>query len=177
MADEKKGNPQMKKEETSIIRIAGKDIAGSYNIPKALNQVKGIGINMAHAIALVAERKHQIKQTTQIGTLDDATIEKLEAIIKEPQKNGIPSFLLNKQREPETNQDMHLVGSDLIVKVKQEIESEIKKQSWRGYRHQYKQKVRGQRTRSTGRTGDTIGVMKSKAVPAPAAKPADAKKK
>ncbi|MGD0511191.1 MAG: 30S ribosomal protein S13, partial [Candidatus Micrarchaeaceae archaeon] len=32
--------------------------------------------------------------------------------------------------------------------------------TWRGFRHQYGQKVRGQSTRSTGRTGITVGVTK-----------------
>ncbi|MDE1827713.1 MAG: 30S ribosomal protein S13 [Candidatus Micrarchaeota archaeon] len=167
-----------KQEELSIVRIAGRDINGAFPIPKALNQVKGIGLNMAHAIATVTERVHNIKKNVQIGSLTEAEIDKLEAVIKEPAKFGIPTYLLNRQREPETNQNMHLVGSDLIVKQKQEIEAEIRKQSWRGYRHQYGQRVRGQRTRSTGRTGDTIGVMKkSAAAGAAPAKPAEDKKK
>lgn len=167
----------MKKNAESIVRLAGKDINGGYPIMKALNQVKGIGLNMARNLSLVADRKLGIRQNTTIGSLDESQMEKLEEIIKEPSKHGIPSFLLNRQREPDTNQDMHLVGTDLIVKVKQEIEAEIKKQSYRGYRHQYGQRLRGQRTRSTGRSGDTIGVMKSKLAPAVAAKPAEGDKK
>ncbi|MDE1856273.1 MAG: 30S ribosomal protein S13 [Candidatus Micrarchaeota archaeon] len=150
----------MQKKEESIVRIAGKDINGSFRIAKALNHVKGIGLNMAHGIALLTERKFGIKMDTQIGSLTDEQIEKVETIIKEPAKFGIPTYMLNRRREPDTNKDMHLVGSDLIVKQKQEIEAEIRRQSWRGYRHQYGQRVRGQRTRSTGRTGETIGVMK-----------------
>ncbi|MGI0141959.1 MAG: 30S ribosomal protein S13 [Candidatus Micrarchaeales archaeon] len=183
MAEERQENKQQARKpqqavEQSIVRIAGKDINGAFPIPKALNQVKGIGLNMAHAIAMMAERTFNIKTTTEIGSLSDQDIEKLETIIKNPEKHKIPIFMLNRQREPETNQNMHLVGSDLIVKQRQEIEAEIRKQSWRGYRHQYKQKVRGQRTRSTGRTGETIGVMKKSAAAAAApAKPADDKKK
>ena len=36
----------------------------------------------------------------------------------------------------------------------------------RGFRHQYGQKVRGQKTRSTGRTGSTVGVVKKSLQPA-----------
>ena len=159
MADEK----HQKKEELSIVRIAGKDINGSYAIPKALNQVKGIGINIAHAIALVAEREFGIKVSTEIGSLSDQDTEKLEGIITEPGKYGIPRFMLNRQRDKDTNVDMHLSGTDLMLRVKQDVEADVRVQSWRGYRHQYRQKVRGQRTRSTGRTGETIGVMKKSA--------------
>ncbi|MDE1825113.1 MAG: 30S ribosomal protein S13 [Candidatus Micrarchaeota archaeon] len=166
------------KKEESIVRIAGRDINGSFPIAKALNQVKGIGLNMARGIALIAERKFDIKTSTQIGSLDDKQVEELESVIKEPAKFGIPTFLLNRQRDTDTNQSMHLVGSDLIVRTRQDIEAEIRSQSWRGFRHQYRQKVRGQRTRSTGRTGETIGVMKKSVAPATAgAKPAEEKKK
>jgi small subunit ribosomal protein S13 len=34
--------------------------------------------------------------------------------------------------------------------------------SWRGYRHAYGLKVRGQRTRSTGRKGKAVGVKVKK---------------
>ena len=179
MAEEKQEKHQahQAKNEQSIIRIAGRDINGSFAIPKALNQVKGIGLNMAHAMTLMVEKNFNIKSSTQIGSLTDEQIDKIESIIKEPAKFGIPTYLLNRQRDKDTNLDMHMAGSDLTVRTRQDIEAEIKVQSWRGYRHQYKQRVRGQRTRSTGRTGDTIGVMKKSVQPATAGKPADDKKK
>ena len=43
---------------------------------------------------------------------------------------------------------------------------------WRGYRHLYGLKVRGQRTRCTGRKGGAVGVAKGgKAAPAKTAAP------
>lgn len=82
---------------------------------------------------------------------------------------------------------MHLVGTDLMVKNKDDVENAIKAQTWRGYRHQFGQKVNGQRSRSTGRTGETMGVTKKKleseikkstqsGESAPAPKKAEAKK-
>ena len=58
---------------------------------------------------------------------------------------------------------MHMIGVDLTVKNRQDVDNMIRIQAWRGHRHQYGQKVRGQRTRSTGRTGATMGVMKKSA--------------
>ena len=40
------------------------------------------------------------------------------------------------------------------------IERDKTTYTWRGFRHTYGQKVRGQRTRSTGRTGMTVGVLR-----------------
>lgn len=157
---EKQPQAPQKKEETSIIRISGKDIAGSYKIEKALNQVKGIGLNLASAIAIAAERHYKIDRNSRIGSLSDEQMAQLEEVIKNPGKEGIPPFMFNRRRDFDTNIDMHLVGSDLIVRTKQDIDADIRNQTWRGFRHQYRQKVRGQKTRSTGRTGETIGVMK-----------------
>ncbi|MGC8538834.1 MAG: 30S ribosomal protein S13 [Candidatus Micrarchaeia archaeon] len=164
---------EAKKATSSIVRIAGRDINGSYKIQKALNQVKGIGINLASSIALVAEKKFNIKKESSIGSLSEDQISKLEAMIKNPSEYGIPSYMLNRRKDSETGKDMHLVGSDLIIKVKQVIDEDVKMQTWRGFRHQYGQKVRGQKTRSTGRTGATVGVMKKTVQAAQAAAKAE----
>jgi len=149
-----------RREEASIVRIAGRDVNGNFKIVKALIQIKGIGNTLAEAIANVAEEKFGIDKSTRIGTLPEDKISNLEDIIKNPLKFGLPEYLLNRRKDRETGESMHLIGSDLTVKVKQDIDYDIKIQTWRGFRHQYGQKVRGQRTRSTGRTGATVGVTK-----------------
>ena len=55
---------------------------------------------------------------------------------------------------------MHLIGSELILKVKADIELMKKIKCWKGIRHSLGLKVKGQRTRTTGRTGVTVGVTK-----------------
>lgn len=160
------------KEATSILRIAGRDIDGKYEIPYALMQIKGIGYNMAHVLAKEIAKSFNISEDTQIGSLSEEQITSLESAIKNPNKIGVPNFLLNRRRDVDTGQDMHLVGTDLTIRVKQDIDNDIRIQTWRGFRHQYRQKVRGQRTRSTGRTGTTVGVIKkSAAAPAAAGAP------
>jgi len=44
--------------------------------------------------------------------------------------------------------------------IRNDIEREKTTGSWRGYRHMYGLKVRGQRTRCTGRKGGAVGVAK-----------------
>ncbi len=162
---------------TSIIRIAGRDINGNFKIVRGLMQIKGIGYSMARALALSYEREYQISQETAMKDLSDPQVAQLEALIKEPQlRKDIPRFMFNRRKDFETGEDIHLVGVDLTVKVRQDIDNMIKIQTWAGHRHQYGQKVRGQRTRSTGRTGATIGVMKKTVVQAQAAAKAEDKK-
>jgi small subunit ribosomal protein S13 len=57
---------------------------------------------------------------------------------------------------------MHLIGSDLLLYARRDIEREIRIGSYRGIRHKLGYKVRGQRTRTTGRLGMTVGVRKKR---------------
>lgn len=164
--EEKKEEPKKVRQETSIVRLAGRDINGSKSIPHALMEIKGIGHTLANAMALSISRVHGISSDTEIGTLSEEQMEKVESVIKDPVNVKIPSYLLNRRKGTETGADMHLVGTDLIVRVKQDIDNDIRNNTWRGFRHRYGQKVRGQRTRSTGRTGATVGVTKKAVVEA-----------
>lgn len=161
-AEEKKPTPRTeeKRSAISIIRIAGRDVDGSLILERALNEVKGIGTTMAHAIVHVAEKQFGIAGSSTIGSLSEAQLSQLEGVIKEPSTHGIPHYLLNRRKDFETGRDVHFVGNDLVFAVGQDIKREQTLKTWRGFRHQYNQKVRGQHTRSTGRTGVTVGVMK-----------------
>ena len=55
---------------------------------------------------------------------------------------------------------MHLLTSDIPFTVRNDIERERITASWRGYRHLSGLKVRGQRTRTSGRKGGAVGVAK-----------------
>jgi small subunit ribosomal protein S13 len=144
----------------SIIRVAGRDVDGSLNIERALSKVKGIGNNLAHHLAIVIESKLGIEKSTQIATLSESQIADVEKVIKDPIANGIPWYAINRNKDAETGKDIHLVSNELVFNSRQDITRDISNKTWRGFRHQYGQKVRGQNTRSTGRTGVTVGVTK-----------------
>jgi len=152
-------NPQAR-EISEIVRIKGRDIKGNLPIRRALPLIKGIGINFAYAICYVLNKNFGISKNAPIGSLSAEQIKKLEEIIDNPTSFGIPSFLVNRRKELNTGKDLHLTGEDLTLKVKMDIEREKQLNTWRGFRHMFGQKVRGQRTRTTGRTGMTVGVMK-----------------
>ncbi|MEM3670025.1 MAG: 30S ribosomal protein S13, partial [Nitrososphaerota archaeon] len=52
------------------------------------------------------------------------------------------------------------VGPDLELNIKENIQREMRIKSWRGVRHSLGLKVRGQRTRTTGRKGGPVGVAR-----------------
>jgi small subunit ribosomal protein S13 len=176
MAEEKRHFKNEDKRATSIIRIAGRDIDGKLKIEDALRRIKGIGSAMAHAMAFTADKKLSIPPTSEIGALNEKQIAQIEGLIKEPSKYAIPQFMLNRRKDFETGKDAHVVGNDLIFSVRQDITRGASLRTLVGSRHQHGQKVRGQHTRSTGRTGATVGVMK-KAAKAGAAPKAEDKKK
>ena len=71
--------------------------------------------------------------------------------------------MLNRRRGPLTGEDKHLLTSDLELTQKMDIERMMRVKSWKGVRHSLGLKVRGQRTRTTGRTGGPIGFSKTAA--------------
>lgn len=148
----------MSREYRHIVRITDKDIDGSLRAVYALKRIQGISVSLANAILKTAGIDPQMRA----GFLTEAEIERIEEIIKDPAKYGIPSWLLNRRKDLETGRDLHLIGADLALSVKMDIERMKEIKSWRGYRHAYGLKVRGQRTRTTGRKGKTIGVKKKK---------------
>jgi small subunit ribosomal protein S13 len=60
----------------------------------------------------------------------------------------------------ETGSNRHLLTSELDFTISNDIEREKSVMSWRGYRHMFGLRVRGQCTRTTGRRGGAVGVKK-----------------
>ncbi len=139
-----------------IVRIIGNDIPGERKLLVGLTQIKGIGHNFATAIATTLK----IDTNSNIGHLTDANVQEIEKLITNPSAANFPSWFLNRQRDIETGKDMHLLTSDIPFTLRNDIERERITASWRGYRHLSGLKVRGQRTRTSGRKGGAVGVAK-----------------
>ena len=123
----------------------------------------------------------KINPDSRIGTLSEEEVSSIEKMIQDPKSQNFPIWFLNRQKDIETGDDMHLVTSDIAFQIRNDVEREKGVFSWRGYRHMYGLKVRGQRTRCTGRKGGAVGVAKGgKVLPArggagaPAAETTDA---
>jgi len=139
-----------------IVRIVGNDIPGAKKIIVGLTQIKGIGYNFANAIL----ESLKINTNKNIGNLTDPEVQSIEKIIKDSSSANFPQWFLNRQKDIETGVTKHLITSDIALAVRNDIEREKAMSSWRGYRHMYGLKVRGQRTRCTGRKGGAVGVQK-----------------
>ena len=97
---------------------------------------------------------------SNIGNLTDENVQAIEKVITDPIANKIPIWFLNRRKDIETGADLHLLTSDIPFTLRNDIERERIAASWRGYRHLSGLKVRGQRTRTSGRKGGAVGVAK-----------------
>jgi small subunit ribosomal protein S13 len=146
----------MSEEFRHILRIIDADVDGTLKASYALSKVKGVGPILANAIL----RKAGVDPDKRAGFLTEAEIEKVEEMVKDPTKQGLPSWLFNRRKDAETGKDAHLISADLVLRTKMDIDQMKNIKSWRGYRHAYGLKVRGQRTKTTGRAGKALGVKK-----------------
>ncbi len=139
-----------------ILRISGKDIDGSKKIIVALSLVRGIGYNIAQVIL----QSLNINPYLRVGFLTENELKEIELTIKDPSRVGIPPWYLNRRKDMDTGTDRHLITSDLDFTISNDIEREKSVMSWRGYRHMFGLKVRGQHTRTSGRKGGAVGVKR-----------------
>ena len=121
-----------------------------------LTKIRGVGYMFANTIINVLK----INPDQRIGYLSPEQVKSIEDIIKNPSASNFPSWFLNRRKDVETGEDKHLITSDIAFTVRNDVEREKASGSWRGIRHMFGLKVRGQRTRCTGRKGGAVGVAK-----------------
>ena len=148
----------MPREFQHIIRIADTDLDGTLKVDYALTKIKGVGIRLAKVIT----EKAGINPENRLGFLSDAEVKRITDVIENLSKHDVPGWILNRSKDSETGKNLHIVGSDLVLQTKTDIDQMKKIKSWKGIRHAYGLKVRGQRTRTTGRKGKAIGVKKKR---------------
>jgi small subunit ribosomal protein S13 len=149
----------MSQEFRHIVRIAGTDLDGSVKLPYALADIEGVGIRSAYAAIKITGLDPELRT----GYLTESQAKELERVIQDMSKVGVPSWLLNRRKDISSGKDIHVIGPDLKLTNRMDIERMKATKSWKGIRHALGLKVRGQHTRTTGRTGQTVGVSKKKA--------------
>ena len=164
-----------------IVRIAGKDIKGHVSLKHSLLNVRGLSHTLSLSVSNVLSNKLGLSPDIPVGELSDDQIEKIDSVLFSLENYDIPYYLLNRNKNPFDGKSKHVIMNDLIFAVTQDIEKMKKHYSWKGYRHSYGQKVRGQKTRNTGRTGMAVGVLRKSiiaaqggAAPGAASKPGEA---
>ncbi len=140
-----------------FVRVANTDLDGTKTVQIALTGIKGVGRHTAQSIArLAGVNEHDI-----MGKLPEEQVEKLRGIVAE-YASKVPFWMVNRQKDLFTGESRHLFGSDVSLTLEEDLNLMKKMRCYRGIRHETGQKVRGQRTKSTGRTGITVGVRRKK---------------
>lgn len=147
----------MPTEFKQIVRIGDVDLDGRKAVAYSLARIRGIGIATAYAIC----RKLGIDPHTPLGWLSDDQVKNLDWAVRNL-ASITPSWFVDRPRDPETGRDLHLIGADLVLAAKKDVDLMKKLRSWKGIRHALGLKVRGQRTVTTGRLGPIAGVTKGK---------------
>jgi small subunit ribosomal protein S13 len=142
--------------EKVFFRKLRSQVDGNKKVENGLTQIKGIGRRFAQAIIRVAE----INPNMRIGALPEKDLNKIEEIILKPVENGIPNWMVNRKKDLRDGEDKHVIGSQLEITIKRDIDRMKRMKSYKGVRHHLGLKVRGQRTKSTGRHGLVIGVSR-----------------
>ncbi|OYT44863.1 30S ribosomal protein S13 [Thermoplasmatales archaeon ex4484_6] len=164
MAEKNKGKTQKKETEGErspdfkyIVRIVNTDIDGERKIIDALTTIHGINYRISNILV----KEMGVKKDMLMGDLSDDQVSKLVTLIESIPSN-LPPWMLNRQRDIETGEDTHAIATELELIHNEDINQLRKIRSYRGIRHETGQKVRGQRSRSNGRTGATVGVSRKK---------------
>ncbi len=140
-----------------IVRIADTDLDGKKPVIHALTGIKGVGLRLARSVVYSLGIDPQRK----LGEMDEESISKLKKFIEE-EIETLPPWLLNRRKDYHTGKDLHLLNKDIDFAKMLDVERMIKIRAYRGMRHARGYKARGQRTRSTGRKGATVGVIRRK---------------
>ncbi len=146
----------MEEDFKHMVRIARKDINGNKTIVNALTDIKGIGKALSSAICTTMD----FDPNQKIGTLSDEEVLRLEEAVKNPKNDIIPEWMLNRRNDYETGQTTHLIESDLVMRLRDDLNRMKKTRSYKGRRHEVGLPVRGQRTKSTFRKGSSVGVRR-----------------
>ena len=152
-----------------IVRIVETDLDGTRKLRAALLKIRGVG----HTLAAALPKAVGMDANIVIGSLNDEQLARLEAAIRNPASVGMPPHMLDRRADPVEGGTRHIVSSTLMMTHRFDIDGMKKIHSYKGVRHELGLPVRGQRTRSSFRTGMTAGVTRSKLIEASkGAKPA-----
>ncbi|MBD3193512.1 MAG: 30S ribosomal protein S13 [Candidatus Lokiarchaeota archaeon] len=132
-------------------------VDGNAKVEYGLTQIKGVGKRFAQAVV----RSANVDPSLRIGAIPEKDLNQLEEIIMNPEGH-LPHFLLNRRKDLVRGSDRHILSNELEITVKRDIDRMKRMKSYKGIRHQRGLKVRGQRTKSTGRHGLVIGVQRKK---------------
>lgn len=148
----------MEEEEIKyFVRVKNTDLDGTKSVYIALTGIPGIGMHTSKVITRLAG----INPRATLGKLDDESVERIRETV-ETYADHVTSWMVNRPKDVYSGEPKQLFGTDLRMAFDEDVNRMRKIRCYRGIRHETGQKVRGQRTKSTGRTGVTVGVKRKK---------------
>jgi small subunit ribosomal protein S13 len=141
-----------------FVRVGTTDLDGTKSVRVALTGIKGVGRHTSTVISRMAK----VDEYAALGRLDEDSVNRIRTAV-EQYITKIPTWMANRPKDVYTGETKHLLGTDLTLINDEDVNLMRKIRCYRGIRHETGQKVRGQRTKSTGRTGTTVGVKRKAA--------------
>jgi small subunit ribosomal protein S13 len=142
-----------------IVRVTNTDLKGEKQLHMALHKIKGISFMFSNFICHASK----VDPKKRAGDLTEEEVNRLEDVIRNPAKYNCPTWLINRRKDYETGQDMHLINTDLDLSKDADIKRMKKVKSYKGLRHTWGLTVRGQRTKANFRRNKgkvSLGVVK-----------------
>ncbi len=139
-----------------LVRVANTDLEGQKQIIIGLTKIKGVGKMISNAVCRILK----IDAALKVGALEEKQIKQIEEVLYNPHQNGIPEWMLNRRKDPETGETSHKVSNDLMFLKDTDLKRLKKIKCYRGIRHMSGLPSRGQRTKSNFRKnkGKVVGV-------------------
>jgi small subunit ribosomal protein S13 len=151
MADKQEFGPDFR----HLVRLVNTDLDGKKSVGTALAYVPGVGKRLAYVVA----REANVDAKQLIGNLKDPEIAAVNKAIEELTET-LPTWMLNRRKDPESGDDRHMIGTEITIMLREDLNRLKKIRSWRGARHERKLPTRGQRTKANGRFGSAVGVQR-----------------
>ena len=143
---------------TPLLRVQNTNINGKQKAPFGVRQIRGVG----RRFAILALKIAQVDVNKRSGEMTEKEITTVNDILSRPTDYNIPKWFLNRQKDPKDGTYLQLVANNLDTRLREDLERMRKAKQHRGLRHYWGQRCRGQRTKSTGRCGKTLGVIRKK---------------
>ncbi|EIJ89646.1 small subunit ribosomal protein S18e [Nematocida parisii] len=141
-----------------IIRMYNTNINGRSTIIRSLTGIRGIGLRVSTLLC----KKANIDTSLRAGQVEQEKLDVISKILESPQSYGVPDWMLNRQKDPLTGEYKQLIANQVEADYRLYLERAKRVKHIRGLRLLKGLKVNGQRTKSNGRRGKTVGVSKKK---------------
>src|SRR5213592_2320764 len=99
-----------------IVRMANTDLDGTRSVAYSLTAIPGVGIRVSEAVADLAG----VPRAERLGNLSEEQTDKIEALLGYLGQL-LPPWMVNRPKDWESGLDLHLVGAEVEVRLRDDI--------------------------------------------------------